>query len=174
MHKLRLPKIACAFSLECSYSFSFTPSYGNTICISETVDSKVVPVWTDEKTLDAADLSHGDSLRRKKSRATGVVIRQHSVIDEGVSDFTDLAEMVNPLARWGRVKQNDLQIQVDPFETSKSLRLSIIGERLQSNVELGVLQIPLGPALECCAQSLEDFDEDRDKATPSGLPPAYV
>ena len=63
-----------------------------------------------------------------------------------------------------------------PFETSKSLRISVIGEsqRLQSKVELGVLNIPLGAALECCAQSMEDYEEDRNRVNSKGLPPAYV
>lgn len=71
-------------------------------------------------------------------------------------------------------EKNDLQVEVSPFETSKSIRLSIIGERIQANVELGILDIELGPALECCTQSLEEFEEDRASEEPRGLPPAYV
>ena len=70
--------------------------------------------------------------------------------------------------------QNDLHIEVAPFETSKSLRLSVIGERIQSNVEIGVLEIELRGALECCTQSLEEFNEDNVSENPQGLPPAYV
>lgn len=63
---------------------------------------------------------------------------------------------------------------MEAFETSKSLRLTVIGERLQSRVEIGVLEIPLGPALECCAQSMEDHEEDWSRLHQKGLPPAYV
>ena len=146
-------------------------SYGNKIFLSETVDSKVVPVWTDDMTPDITE--RHNSMKKEKSRRK-VMIRQRSTVDDGINDFTDIAEMVNPTWTWGRPRKNDLCVRVDPFETSKLLRLSIIGERLQSKVELGVLQIPLGPALECCAQSLEDFEEDRGRLAPKGLPPAYV
>lgn len=70
--------------------------------------------------------------------------------------------------------QNDLHLEVAPFETSKSLRLSVIGERIQTNVEIGVLEIDVGAAFECCTQSLEEFQEDSVSEKPKGLPPAYV
>lgn len=50
----------------------------------------------------------------------------------------------------------------------------MIGERIQTNVEIGILDIELGPALECCNQSLEEFEKDRVSVEPKGLPPAYV
>ena len=58
---------------------------------------------------------------------------------------------LNPTRAWGLPRENDIQLDILPFETSKSLRLTVIGERLQSKVE------DLGPALECCAQSMEDY-----------------
>merc|ERR1712194_399800 len=45
----------------------------------------------------------------------------------------------------------------------------------QSKVEIGVLEIMLGPALECCAQGMEDYEDDVNKLNNSqGLSPAYV
>ena len=81
---------------------------------------------------------------------------------------------LNPTRAWGLPRENDIQLDILPFETSKSLRLTVIGERLQSKVEIGVLEIPLGPALECCAQSMEDYEEDINRLNSKGLPPAYV
>jgi hypothetical protein len=144
---------------------------GNTILISETVDCRVTPVWTDENNVLGADLSA--PINSKRQRRRSLLLRKKKS-DTGPSEFADLAEIMNPLARWGRPRKNDLQVEVAPFETSKSLRLSVIGERMQANVELGILDIELGPALECCTQSLEEFDEDRVSEFPQGLPPAYV
>lgn len=92
-----------------------------------------------------------------------------------MNDFNDIAEMLNP-TRAGGSRENDLTIEVLPFETSRSIRLTVIGEslRLQAKVELGVLEIPLGPALECCAQSREDFNEDMNMLDSKGLSPTYV
>lgn len=153
-----------------------TSSYGNKICLSETVDSKVTPVWTDEATMESIHYAHTNPLPPKKQMGPFLVPKQNSVnsASGGIADFTDIAEMYNPTRAWGLPRENDLNIEVDAFETSKSLRITVIGERLQSKVEIGVLEIPLGRALECCAQSMEDYAEDRNKVNPQGLPPAYV
>jgi len=146
--------------------------YGNTICLSETVDSKVAPVWIDESSLYSTHTIQ-DSTNMKRSKRS-FVPRRTSSANGGINDFRDIAEMVNPAGSWGLPRENDIRLDILPFETSKSLRLTVIGERLQSKVEIGVLEIPLGPALECCAQSMEDYEEDIYRLTPKGLPPAYV
>jgi len=160
-----------ALNLPESYTGMFVKvRCGGYVCLSETVDSKVVPVWSDEEISPAEE---GPRAERKKYRHH-VKVRQNSSKSQGDLDFNDIAEMVNPSWAWGRPRRNDLCIQVDPFETSKSLRLSVIGEKLQSKVELGVLEFPLGPALECCAQSLEDYEADLKSPLPQGLSPAYI
>lgn len=136
-----------------------------------------MPVWTaDDTPLSLHEVRRHSMLKmHKKKSGRGAILFTNASADTGPSELADIAEIVNPLARWGRPRKNDLQIEVAPFETSKSLRLSVIGERVgQSNVELGILDIELGPALECCTQSLEEFEEDRVSAKPKGLPPAYV
>lgn len=149
--------------------------YGTTILITETVDSKVVPVWTDEdRPMSSEARSNSMMKAHKKIRRRSLLRLRNNSSDLGPSEFADLADIVNPLARWGRPRKNDLEIEVAPFETSKSLRLSVIGEKLQSSVELGILDIELGPALECCTQCLEEFEEDRHSIEPNVLPPAYV
>lgn len=147
------------------YSFS----YGNKICLSETVSSVVSPVWNDG---DMYLANNGISNSVKSRRH---MMSRHSSDESGVNDWDDIAEIVNPTRAVG-IRENDLELKVLPFETSKSLRISVIGEsqRLQSKVELGVLNIPLGAALECCAQSMEDYEEDRNRVNSKGLPPAYV
>ncbi len=132
------------------------------------MDSKVAPVWSDDD--EHLYFSRMQTKRLKKE----LVTKQNSSNDGVLNDSNDIAEMINP-ARASGFRGNDLTIQVDPFETSKSLRLTVIGESpLQVNVEIGVLEIPLGAALECCAQSLEDFEEDRKEARPKGLLPMYI
>ena len=134
--------------------------------------SHLSPVWTNED-FHLANANH-DSFSKNRSRRT-VVLGQESSADNAINDFNDIAEMFNPTRASGS-RENDLNIQVQPFETSKSLRLTVIGERanVQSKVEIGVLDIALGPALECCAQSMEDLEEDRNMLNSKGLPPAYV
>lgn len=158
---------SCKF---CSLILTLYPyiRYGNKICLTETVDSRVAPVWNEGDLYAKRHRIHLQSDRRPN-----FLTRQTSA--ECVNDWDDIAEMVNPNRSRG-IRENDLEVTVLPFETSKSLRISIIGEsqRLQSKVELGVLVIPLGPALECCASAMEDYEEDQSRVTSKGLPPAYV
>ena len=132
------------------------------------MDSKVAPVWSDDD--EHLYFSH---VQKKKIKRELVTMR-NSTTGGVVDDSNDIAEIFNPTRASGS-RGNDLNIQVEPFETSKSLRLMVIGESpLQVNVEIGVLEIPLGAALECCSQSLEDYEEDRKNAKPKGLLPAYI
>lgn len=141
-----------------------TQRYGTTVCASETVDSKVTPRWTDEESLPKSNTFTMSASRSRR------FVRQGSQdkIDSGNID--EVAEWWNPTRAGAR--ENVLRISVDPFETSRSLRLTVIGEKLQSRMEIGVLEIPLGPALECCAQSMEDYNEDATRKNPQGLAPA--
>ena len=51
--------------------------------------------------------------------------------------------------------ENDLHVGVEPLKTSGTVKLSVVGTRLKSNVELGVLQIPLANAISCCIEANE-------------------
>jgi hypothetical protein len=55
--------------------------------------------------------------------------------------------------------ENDLEVNCKYLNTSGSLRLSVIGSRLNKKVELGVLQIPLANAINCCAETSVKSDE---------------
>ncbi|KAL7555284.1 hypothetical protein ACHAWF_018921 [Thalassiosira exigua] len=147
--------------------------YDNVIRLSETVESKVAPVWTDEEAFHSAHNFRTSSFpNNKRNRRPFLMPRRGG--DDGIGDFNDIGEIINPAFAWGRQRSNELDIEVEPFATSKSLRLTVIGERLQSKVEIGVLEIPLGAALEACAQNMEDYKEDRNRVNPTGLRPAYV
>ena len=105
------------------------------------MDSRVAPVWSYDNDL------YPDS-SNMKSRRKSQIQRRGSTTEDAVNDFHDIAEMFNP-TRAGGSRQYDINVQISPFETSKSLRLSVIGESRGPNVEIGVLNIPLGAALEC-------------------------
>jgi hypothetical protein len=51
--------------------------------------------------------------------------------------------------------ENDLHVGVEPLKTSGTVKLSVVGTRLKSNVELGVLQISLANAISCCIEANE-------------------
>ena len=145
-----------ALNLSDNFSSMFVKvRYDNRVYLSESADSKVTPVWTNEEALYSAYTRRGSL---KKNRSTILSVHQQS------------SEQFN------LPRENDINLNIMPFETSKSLRLTVIGEtnNLQSKAEIGVLEIPLGSALECCAQSMEDYEEDINKLHPEGLPPAYV
>jgi hypothetical protein len=125
--------------------FPLTPpppsSYDNKVQSTVSVDSKVSPVWSCDN-----DLYHNSNV--KKSRWNSHVKRRGSTTEDAVHDFDEMAEIFNP-TRAGGTRQNDIKIEISPFETSKSLRLSVVGESRGPNVEIGVLNIPLGNALDC-------------------------
>jgi hypothetical protein len=121
---------------------------GAEVVVSETVDAKVSPTWTADTTVHVTPYAH-------TVRSCG---SKESVFEYGASD---------------------LQVFVEPQRTSGSLRLSVIGERLnKSKVELGVLQIPLGAAINCCIECMEEIHEEQNRLHKSlrggsGVP-AYV
>lgn len=145
--------------------------YGNEIRATNIADSKVVPVWSDEETPDSLSTDNTPVHSQGTNRKTFV---KHGSFSRSTNDLKEIAEMFTPKRFWGIPKQNDLILHVDPFETSKSLRLTVIGEKLQAKEEVGVLEIPLGKALECCSQSMEDFKECLDEGNPWDRTPAYV
>jgi hypothetical protein len=53
----------------------------------------------------------------------------------------------------------ELSIPIDPQRTSGSIRLSVVAERMKTKVELGVLEIPLGAAINCCLNCIENTSE---------------
>lgn len=120
--------------------------YGAEVVVSETVDAKVSPTWTVDTTVQVTPYAHVVASPGKKK----------GVFEYGASD---------------------LQVFIDPQRTSGSLRLSVIGERMnKSKVELGVLHIPLGAAINCCVECMEEIQQERERHKSLLGPgiPAYV
>ncbi len=160
-----------ALNLPETYTCMFVKlRYGNKVCQTNRADSTVVPVWSDEETPDLSVTANTPVRSPKSSRR--IFEKQNSYIDSD-NDPRELAEWFTPTRYWGTPKQNDLIINVDAFETSKSLHLTVIGEKLQAKEVIGVLEIPLGKALECCSQSMEDFQESLNEGKVD-LTPSYV
>jgi hypothetical protein len=123
--------------------------YGSEVLVSETVDAKVTPRWASPDFL--APLKGSDSPGSRKS------------------------SMSNGPVGYGKFKfnENDLHVHVEPQQTSGSIKLSVVAERLNTKTELGVLQIPLGAAIAACIDSAEDMPNSK----PNGdfqSPPMYL
>ena len=140
---------------------------GNKMYQTNRVDSTVAPVWSEEETPDLTNINNTPLPSRK-------VLGKQNSYNEADNDLHEVMELFSPTRYWGTPKQNDLILNVDPFETSKSLHLTVIGEKLQAKEVIGVLEIPLGKALECCSQSMEDFQESLNEGNPWEVTPAYV
>lgn len=74
--------------------------------------------------------------------------------------------------------ENDLEVKVEPLKTTGSLRLSVFGVRLNSKIELGVLEIPLSNAISCCFKTSTRDDSKSEThycdTTASDSPHMYV
>ena len=62
--------------------------YGNATCLSETVDSKVAPVWTTEDSLQQTAHLH----TRRRSIRRVIPIRRTTTEGEALNNFDEIAE----------------------------------------------------------------------------------
>jgi hypothetical protein len=108
--------------------------YGSEVATTESVEAKVTPIWS-------------------SSSEKASVSKQEASLEE--TTFSPNGPSETPHDRFVLL-ENDLQVYVEPQKTSGSLRLSVIGERMNSKVELGVLYIPLGAAISCCVDAIEE------------------
>jgi hypothetical protein len=100
--------------------------YGSEALTSDTVDAKVTPRW--------APAGFLETMQEKSS---------------GVSP--------KPLTRDEfKFTENDLHVHVEPQQTSGSIKISVVAERLNNKTELGVLHIPLGAAIAACIDAAEE------------------
>lgn len=116
--------------------------FGSLTLASTTVDARVTPIWGNERLPEDAETP---SSPRKNQLASLMQNRR------GKSEQPRGGEL-----------EDDLVIPIDPQKTSGSIRLAVIGERLNSKIELGVLDIPLGPAIRCCMEEMETDVELED------------
>jgi hypothetical protein len=86
---------------------------------------------------------------------------------------TDFSETTQDSSGKFKFNNNDLHVRVEPQQTSGSIKISVVAERLNSKSELGVLQLPLGAAIAACIDSAEELLESTidDEA---GGQPMYV
>ena len=117
---------------------------------TNTADARVAPVWAPE--------------RSRVNIEKAVSFFAHCESFEKI-DWSDASVLGT-----AGIIENDLSIPVDPQQTSGSIRLAVIGERLNTRVELGVLDIPLGAAIRCCVDGMDqDLNDNR-----STVPFEYV
>ena len=125
--------------------------YGSKSRITPTVDVKVTPTWTNENDLHFSETrADGDERNDARKEATSFPINE---LDRSGS-FS--------MPDFFKHRDHDLEVRVEPLKTSGSLRLSIIGERMNSKAELGVLQIPLATAISCCTETVESDENFED------------
>lgn len=121
--------------------------YGSESVVSHTVKSAVNPEWS----------SQSNEKKHLKNRYFRHVSKAPTFEDSGInSPFTEQ----DHLSR--EAKDNDLELRVMPMRTSGSLRLSVIGVKVNSKEELGVLHLPLADVICCCT---ENFDQENEQLT---------
>ncbi|CAJ1965882.1 unnamed protein product [Cylindrotheca closterium] len=69
-----------------------------------------------------------------------------------------------------KFSNNDLHVRVEPQQTSGSIMISVVAEKLNSKTELGVLQLPLGDAIAACIDSGEELLESTIVGETAGQP----
>ena len=120
--------------------------YGSEVISSETVDAKVTPRWTPDDFFDSSSGAFNPALAPKNSDGGSVA----------------------GFKRDG----NDLIVPVEPQQTSGSIKISVIAERMNTKAELGVLHIPLGAAIAACIDCAEDVLDSSGGASTD--PPVYI
>jgi C2 domain/SHR-binding domain of vacuolar-sorting associated protein 13 len=126
-----------ALNLPDTYSGMFVKmSYGSQVRSSETVDAKVSPRWIPqnfENVAVATPLAEGKGARKKEKNGP------------------------TPLTPGFKFSDSDLHLQVEPQQTSGSIKISVVAERINSKVELGVIYIPLAAAIAACIDSAQEI-----------------
>eukprot|EP00934_Nitzschia_sp_Nitz4_P002078 Nitzschia sp. Nitz4//scaffold140_size61219//29533//49080//NITZ4_006440-RA/size61219-augustus-gene-0.64-mRNA-1//-1//CDS//3329536227//2078//frame0 len=112
--------------------------YGGEVLVSETVNAKVTPRWGSTIVTDTP----GDGRRSMVSRKS---MGPKKIVDEELQKF--------------KFTENDLHVHVEPQQTSGTIKLSVMAERMNNKAELGVLEIPLGAAIAACLDNVDDENE---------------
>lgn len=88
-----------------------------------------------------------------KSRSTSTV---DATVTPTWTDDSDMFDDNLHQDAFFRRRENDLEVKIEPLKTSVALQLSVFGTRMNTKVELGVLQIPLAHAISCCTEASEN------------------
>lgn len=128
--------------------------YGPEVVVSSSVDARVSPTWTPKEVMSRINTS-----------------TENDEVDWGLPNVDRQGE-VPPALNMDRFEfyENDLLFYVEPQKTSGSIRLSVVGERLNNKSELGVLHIPLGAAIGSCIDCIEDYLDTSADFAPSATP----
>jgi C2 domain len=111
---------------------------------------------------------------------TGMTVKVRYGSETYMSETADARSLdpswykVNPIVpeeeQWEVVSHGDIHIHVAPQKTSGVIRLSVVGERSQQQLntksELGVLYLPLGSTISACL----DHDDSRHKEEAPNVP----
>lgn len=131
--------------------------YGSEAIVSRTVPTPVNPEWSSDNDDLRQDRVQNQESRRKryqegqvgtpasKNEANGFL---NGLMPEESQYFSN------------NDNENDLEINVQALKTDGSLRLSVVGVKVNSKEELGVLHIPLADAICCCTENYDDQDTD--------------
>ena len=105
--------------------------YGSEVLVSETVDAKVTPRWAYPEVVPATK----ERMGFRRGSAHGRQTENHEKF---------------------KFSENDLHVHVEPQQTSGSIKISVVAEKLNNKTELGALQIPLGSAIAACIDSTDE------------------
>jgi hypothetical protein len=123
-----------ALNLPDTYSGMFVKmSYGSQVRTNETVDARVSPRW---------------------------IPQDFDKTNRGMVSPNNKEDGPTPLTPGVKFSENDLHLHVEPQQTSGSIRISVVAERLNSKMakmELGVICIPLGAAIAACIDSAQEM-----------------
>ena len=128
--------------------------YGPEVVASSTVDAKVTPTWTPKEVMNRVN-----TLRDTEEEEMAI---------DGEERGPEIPAALN-MDKF-EFYENDLLFYVEPQKTSGSIRLSVVGERMNNKTELGVLHIPLGAAIGSCIDCIEDYLDSFSDLAPSATP----
>ena len=131
--------------------------YGSESIVSRTVPTPVNPEWS----------SNNDDLRQDRVRNEESSRKRYHEARVGTpASNNEAGGFLNGLMHEefqyfsDNDNENDLEINVQALKTDGSLRLSVVGVKVNSKEELGVLHIPLADAICCCTEKFDDQDVD--------------
>ncbi len=130
--------------------------YGTESIVSRTVPTPVNPEWSTE-----SDQIESLIEERRTKRTNGGQIETPASEGSRFRDFVGTEESFyfSPKAK----EENDLEINVQALKTDGSLRLSVVGVKVNSKEELGVLHIPLADAICCCTEKFDNEGSEGNK-----------
>ncbi len=127
--------------------------YGSESISSRTVSNSVNPEWSSLTSVDDLDSSSAGKTKRnqKKRKMPPKPLKENknTLIEDILQDDSYYFSSDE--------NSNDLEVSVEALKiTGASLRLSVVGVKVNSREELGVLHIPLRDAIYCCTEKFDD------------------